>query len=73
MPRDTSHIQPNRRYVHCHPLDSTTVIVREYDGGDRVKVSDPRGKNVRWIDAKQIRPSATKADGTPYKSGYAPA
>jgi len=69
----TDHIRPNTRYAACHPLDNIVLIVHEYDGGDRVKVSDPRGKNVRWIDAKQLRPSATKADGTPYKSGYAPA
>lgn len=73
MPRSTDHIQPNKRYVHCHPLDSTTLIVREYDGGDRVKVSDVRGRNVRWISAKQIRPSAIKPNGEPYKTGYAPA
>lgn len=67
------HIQPNRRYIHCHPHENTMIVVREYDGGDRVKVADPRGKHVRWIDAKMLRPSATKPNGEPYKSGYAPA
>lgn len=69
---DRDHIYPNRRFVHCHPHDTTTLIVREYDGGDRVKVADPRGRNVRWIEAKSLRPSATKKNGDPYKSGYAP-
>lgn len=67
------HIYPGRKFAHCHPLDSTTLIVREYNGGDRVKVADVRGRNVRWISAKQIRPSATKPNGEPYKTGYAPA
>lgn len=66
------HIYPRRKFAHCHPLDSTVLIVREYNGGDRVKVTDSRGKNVRWIEAKSLRPSATKKNGDRYKSGYAP-
>lgn len=67
------HIRPRRKFANCHPLDSTVLIVAEYDGGNRVTVTDTRGKNRRSILASSLRASAVNArTGKPYKSGYAP-
>lgn len=73
MPRDTSHIQPGRRFAHCHPLDNAVLVVVSYNGGERVLVSDASGKNQRTVFAKDLRPSAIKSNGEEYKTGYAPA
>lgn len=73
MSRSTDHIYPGREFYNLHPLDQTHLRAAVYDGGDRVGVTDTNGKRPRSIAATSLRPSATKPDGTPYKSGYAPA
>ena len=66
------HIRAGRKFAHCHPYDSTVLIVREYDGGDRVLVTDTRGKNPRGVLAKNLHASATTKTGRSRRSGYAP-
>lgn len=67
------HIYAGREFYNLHPLDSTHLLVASYDGGNRVDVTDTNGKRPRSILATSLRPSATKKNGDPYKSGYAPA
>jgi hypothetical protein len=72
MPHGTDHIRPGREFYNLHPLDQTHLLVADYDGSDRVDVTDTNGKRPRSIAAASLRPSATKPNGGPYKSGYAP-
>ncbi|MBB4931804.1 hypothetical protein F4561_002624 [Lipingzhangella halophila] len=71
---DTDHIREGRLFRSLSPYESTTIrVIRYAPGATRVDVADTRGKNPRSILASSLRPSATKPNGSRYRSGYAPA
>ncbi|WP_435108113.1 hypothetical protein [Nocardiopsis synnemataformans] len=66
------HIYAGREFVSLAPRDSITLVVAEYDGGEKVTVTDTNGKRKRSIKASSLLPTGIRPDGTRIKNGYAP-
>jgi hypothetical protein len=69
---DRSHIYPGCTFSHRDARDTAVLVVHTCDGGPRVTATNAAGKHLRTMDARGLRPAATKPDGSPYSSGYAP-